>query len=143
MSDGGKGSSRRPMQVSNEEYASRWDAIFARDDTKYEKKPPPWLHECLNEPPREDADGPIDREIKGVRLIRTCYACPQQYDAFLDGKQVGYLRLRHGRFTVESPDVGGTLVYSGYPNGDGIFDSDEEEFFLTEAVDSILAYLAK
>jgi hypothetical protein len=35
------------------------------------------------------------------------------------------------------------LVYSGYPKGDGIFAADEEEFFLNEAVDSILAYLAK
>lgn len=31
MSDGGKGSARRPRQVSNEDYASRWDAIFGRD----------------------------------------------------------------------------------------------------------------
>lgn len=27
----GKGSKPRPFQVSNEEYAARWDAIFARD----------------------------------------------------------------------------------------------------------------
>lgn len=31
MSDGGKGSARRPRSVSNEEYAARWDAIFSRD----------------------------------------------------------------------------------------------------------------
>jgi hypothetical protein len=31
MSDGGKGSKPRPYSVSDEEYASRWDAIFARD----------------------------------------------------------------------------------------------------------------
>jgi hypothetical protein len=31
MSDGGKGSTPRPLSVSNEEYASRWDAIFGRD----------------------------------------------------------------------------------------------------------------
>jgi hypothetical protein len=31
MSDGGKGSSPRPYSVSNEEYANRWDAIFARE----------------------------------------------------------------------------------------------------------------
>lgn len=31
MSDGGKGSAPRPFSVSNEEYAKRWDAIFARD----------------------------------------------------------------------------------------------------------------
>lgn len=31
MSDGGKGSTPRPLSVSNEEYAARWDAIFGRD----------------------------------------------------------------------------------------------------------------
>jgi hypothetical protein len=31
MSDGGKGSSPRPLSVSNEEYANRWNAIFGRD----------------------------------------------------------------------------------------------------------------
>lgn len=31
MSDGGKGSRPRPISVSNEEYANRWDAIFGRD----------------------------------------------------------------------------------------------------------------
>jgi hypothetical protein len=31
MSDGGKGSKPRPYSVSDQEYAARWDAIFARD----------------------------------------------------------------------------------------------------------------
>jgi hypothetical protein len=31
MSDGGKGSRPRPFSVTNEEYAKRWDVIFARD----------------------------------------------------------------------------------------------------------------
>ena len=30
MSTGGKGSKPRPISVSNEEYAARWDAIFAK-----------------------------------------------------------------------------------------------------------------
>jgi hypothetical protein len=34
---GGKGSSSRPRQVSNEEYANRWDAIFQRDKPKEEE----------------------------------------------------------------------------------------------------------
>ena len=33
MSDGGKGSKPRPISVSDEEYANRWDAIFQRDKT--------------------------------------------------------------------------------------------------------------
>ena len=32
MSDGGKGSSRRPMTVSQQEWESRWDAIFHREE---------------------------------------------------------------------------------------------------------------
>ena len=31
MSDGGKGSKPRPLSVSDEEYRTRWDAIFSRD----------------------------------------------------------------------------------------------------------------
>ena len=42
MSDGGKGSTPRPRQVSNEEYAARWETIFGKDkpvDTKPEAPP--------------------------------------------------------------------------------------------------------
>lgn len=38
MSDGGKGSKPRPISVSNEEYAARWDAIFAKDSEEIKKK---------------------------------------------------------------------------------------------------------
>lgn len=31
MSDGGKGSAQRPRQISEDEWANRWDAIFSRD----------------------------------------------------------------------------------------------------------------
>jgi len=31
-SDGGKGSSPRPYSVTQQEYDSRWDAIFSRDN---------------------------------------------------------------------------------------------------------------
>ena len=33
MSDGGKGSKPRPISVSDEEYANRWDAIFSKKET--------------------------------------------------------------------------------------------------------------
>ena len=32
-----KGSSPRPFNVSNQEYANRWDAIFGRDNEKTNK----------------------------------------------------------------------------------------------------------
>ncbi len=65
-------------------------------------------------------------QIKDIELVQTCGACPEQYDAFLGGKMVGYLRLRHGYFYVSYPYVGGETVYEAYPDGDGCFDSEEE-----------------
>jgi hypothetical protein len=38
MGDGGKGSKPRPISVSQEEYDTRWDAIFGRDLKKEEPK---------------------------------------------------------------------------------------------------------
>ena len=38
MSDGGKGSARRPAQVSDEQYAERWDQIFQRKKLTYSDK---------------------------------------------------------------------------------------------------------
>ena len=66
--------------------------------------------------------------IKGLNFKKTCDACPEQYDVFKDEKQVGYVRLRWGNLTVESPDCGGDLVYEHY-FGDawkGCFDDDNE-----------------
>ena len=51
-SDGGKGSSPRPYSVSQQEYDSRWDAIFGRDtgrDKPKEKEEPP------KEQPKEES----------------------------------------------------------------------------------------
>lgn len=72
-----------------------------------------------------------------LELIRTCHACPEQYDVKLDGKQVGYLRLRHGSFTAEYPDCGGRLVYQANPKGDGIFESEERDLYLRKALEAI------
>ena len=78
-----------------------------------------------------------------ITLIRTCSACPEQYDALLDGKQVGYLRLRHGHFYAQVPDCGeGPIVYTASPNGDGSFDDDERDYYLRHAVQAIEDHLA-
>jgi hypothetical protein len=47
-----------------------------------------------------------------LTFVQTCPACPEQYDAVDEtGQQVGYLRLRHGRFRVDYPHNGGTTIY--------------------------------
>lgn len=79
--------------------------------------------------------------IDDIQLVPLCGACPEDYDAKLNGEQVGYLRLRHGSFTVEYPDVGGKLLYHQYPDGDGIFTLDERDFYLDEAKRAIVNHL--
>lgn len=82
--------------------------------------------------------------IHGYKLVLTCGACPEQYDVFdSDGKEVGYLRLRHGNFTVRCPDVCGEMVYYASPKGDGIFESDERFKFLTIAIEEIQKWQLK
>ena len=84
---------------------------------------------------------PADREIDGLKLVCTCGACPEQYDVFDGDKQVGYLRLRHGRFRADCPDAGDETVHEAYPRGDGIFDDDERDAHLTEAVTAIRKWM--
>jgi hypothetical protein len=71
--------------------------------------------------------------INGVELQRTCYACPEQYDARMNGKAVGYLRHRHGHFTVSCPNAQGEMVYEASPKGDGQFEDDERDGYLNGA----------
>jgi hypothetical protein len=78
-----------------------------------------------------------------VRLEQTCGACPEQYDAFIGEEQVGYLRLRHGGFRVDAPDCGGETIYYAEPKGDGIFESNERQFYLNEAKEAIIKWYNK
>lgn len=52
-SDGGKGSSPRPYSVSQQEYDSRWDAIFSRDNDVGRDKPKE-KEETPKEQPKEE-----------------------------------------------------------------------------------------
>jgi len=72
-----------------------------------------------------------------IRLVKTCSACPEQYDAFSGDEQVGYLRLRHGGFSVSYPECGGDVIYEASPQGDGCFEDEERDYYLRFAVDAI------
>ena len=77
--------------------------------------------------------------MKEIRLVRTCVACPEQYDAFLGEEKVGYLRLRHGSFTVHVPDWDGELVLETCPHGDSEFEDWERDVHLGAAKAAIFA----
>lgn len=82
--------------------------------------------------------GLMDFDLNQIELVMTCAACPEQYDAFYKGKQVGYLRLRHGEFRVDFPTCGDeTIFYSEEMQGDGMFEDDEREHFLMKAKEAI------
>lgn len=59
-----------------------------------------------------------------IELVKTCGACLEQYDAYFNGVEVGYLRLRHGYFRAEH---NGSVVYGSQTIGDGCFDETERE----------------
>ena len=78
-------------------------------------------------------------KINGYEL-RGDGACPEQYDVFKDGEQVGYLRLRNGWFRADYPQIchsGGETIYEANPRGDGEFEDDERKHYLTEAINAI------
>lgn len=76
-----------------------------------------------------------------LQLVRTCDACPEQYDVFKDTELVGYIRLRHGYFSVRVPNSSGQEIYSAYPKGDGLFKAEERNYYLKEAKKAIKEWL--
>ena len=79
-----------------------------------------------------------------IKFVQTSPACPEQYEAFdEDGKQVGYLRLRHGWFRIDFPEHDGETIYEAHPRGDGVFDDDEKDFYLQEAYNAIINKLSR
>lgn len=76
-----------------------------------------------------------------ITLEQTCGACPEQYDAYFNGERVGYLRLRHGYFAVKYLNPSGELLYDANPDGDGCFEVEERDMYLTAAKNAIIRKL--
>lgn len=76
-----------------------------------------------------------------VRLRVTCESCPEQYDAFVDDRQVGYLRMRHNRFAVYCPHYGDELVFETTTGFE--WTTEEREAYLEHACSRIRAWLAR
>lgn len=85
---------------------------------------------------------PESQTIDGLELRCTCPSHPEQYDVYDGETKVAYFRLRHGEFTVDVPDCGGETIYEAEPNGDGLFDANERQRYLTEAVAAVRARCA-
>ena len=77
MSDGGKGSNPRPLSVSNEEYANRWDAIFGRDQISTKAKQERALDEMVRISQEmglyDEFDDKITRNNTETQLVKMQY----------------------------------------------------------------------
>ena len=84
--------------------------------------------------------------IGGYDFKCTCFACPEQYDVYLNGESIAYVRERHGHLTV-NPIINGTidrerLIYEEYANGrSDIFEKREEK--LTQIAKEIERFYLK
>lgn len=72
-----------------------------------------------------------------ITLNQTCGACPEQYDVFYAGDQIGYLRLRHGHYTAHVHNHRGEVVYEADTEGDGMFEPHERRFEIEAGVRAI------
>lgn len=66
-----------------------------------------------------------------LELVRTCEACPEQYDVYENNKLVAYIRLRWGHLTVNLYDGNQISDYILYEKTysdkfKGIFDNEDE-----------------
>jgi len=74
--------------------------------------------------------------VEDIELRESCGACPEDYLAYYQGKEIGYLRLRHGYFFVEAP-YNGEKIYEAHPEGDGIFMPHERPGYLLKAKEAL------
>lgn len=81
MSDGGKGSTPRPYSVSQEQFASNWDAIFGKkskeqSDTKYDC----FCYNCNKD--RKDESGNFPYVLTRMIVCPKCgnKRCPHSTD---------------------------------------------------------------
>lgn len=59
-------------------------------------------------------------EIKGLKFVQTCGACPEQYDVYKGDEIVGYVRLRHSFLRCDYPCCGGETIYEKCYNEDDL-----------------------
>lgn len=72
-----------------------------------------------------------------IKLVKTCDGCPEQYDAFINGLQIGYIRCRWGEIAVKCPDANGKVVYQSITDGYGALTDDERGVQLSACIKAI------
>lgn len=73
-----------------------------------------------------------------LHFEQTCFACPEQYDVYYGSRKVGYVRLRHGLFTVSDAFQTKTLYTQEFPVSyeEAMEDEEFDLLMLTSHVDA-------
>lgn len=50
-------------------------------------------------------------EVSDLKLDKTCESCPEQYNVYYHGQQIGYIRRRWDHIWVHCPNVFGEVIY--------------------------------
>lgn len=50
-------------------------------------------------------------EAVDLKLDKTCESCPEQYNVYYDGQQIGYIRRRWDKIWAHCPNVFGEVVH--------------------------------
>jgi hypothetical protein len=78
--------------------------------------------------------------IEDITIECRSISNPEEYEALLNGKQIGYLRLQDGHFTVKYGVSSGTLVWESFPEGNNEFTAQERPLYLKIAKQKLFDY---
>lgn len=76
------------------------------------------------------------------KLVKTCNACPEQYDVYLGENKIGYIRIRHGLMRVDCYAPSERAIYETSIQGDGTFYDDlERVYYLNKACKALERFM--
>lgn len=81
-----------------------------------------------------------------IKLFKTCEACPEQYEVYNEGENIGYIRYRRG-WLKANPIINGEYLFDENvveeqigDQYDGILPEDSREVLLKNCITKIVEY---
>ena len=81
----------------------------------------------------------IDFSSLEIRLEELCSDYPESYNLIIQDKEVGYLRVRGGIFSVEYY-LASKIIFTTVVDGDGCFCDHERDYFLRKGIKEIILF---
>lgn len=81
----------------------------------------------------------IDFSSLEIRLEELCSDYPEAYNLFIQDKEVGYLKVRGGIFSVEY-DLTSKIIFTTVVDGDGCFCDHERDYFLRKGIKEVILF---